>query len=242
MSFARRIEAPSPVVPLIINFGPAYRVSGPGGCGPMATLASFAAGLYSGYALVEASGLTSGLQVNFTPLGARRFFGLPLGEMADRSVDLADLLGGANRLVEQLAALPSWSARCGLLDALITARLAEAPPPPPHVAHAWRRLCETNGRIGAGALAAELGCSRKHLAAGFRDQLGLPPATAGRVLRFGRALRLLERDARPRWAQIALCCGYFDQAHFNREFRAFTGRTPREFLRRRLPDGGVLGD
>src|SRR5579871_1666726 len=139
LSFTRRIEAPSPVVPLILNFGPAYRVSGPGGCGPAVTLSSFAAGLYDGYALVEASGLTSGLQVNFTPLGARRFFGLPLGEIANRNVDLTDLLGmAANRLVERLAASPGWVDRFALLDALIAARLAEAPPAPAYVAYAWR--------------------------------------------------------------------------------------------------------
>jgi AraC-like DNA-binding protein len=243
VSFARRIEAPSPVVPLILNFGSPYRVSGPGGRGPGYALSSFAAGLYDGYALVEASGPTSGLQVNFTPLGARRFFGFPLGEIANRSVDLVDLLGpAANHLVERLAALPGWMARFALLDALIVARLGEAPPAPAHVAYAWRRLHETDGRIGAGALAAELGCSRKHLAAGFRDQIGLPPAAAGRILRFNHALRLLERGGGPCGAQVALAAGYFDQAHFNREFRAFTGRTPREFLSRRLPDGGVLGD
>src|SRR5689334_5488589 len=58
--FARRIETPAPVVPLIINFGPAYRVSGPGGCGPLASHSSFAAGLYDAYALVESGGPTSG--------------------------------------------------------------------------------------------------------------------------------------------------------------------------------------
>lgn len=243
VSFTRRIEAPSPVVPLILNFGPAYRVSGPGGRGPLTILASFAAGLYDAYALVEASGPSSGLQVDFTPLGARRFFGVPLGEIANRSVDLADLLGpAASRLIDRLVALPGWAERFDLLDALIAARLAEAPPIPAHVAYAWRRLRETNGRIGAGALAVELGCSRKHLAAGFRDQVGLPPATIGRILRFDRTLRLLERGGRPCWAEVALAGGYFDQAHFNREFRAFTGRTPREFLSRRLPDGGVQGD
>ncbi len=243
IAFARRIEAPSPAVPLILNFGPAYRVSGPGGRGPAVALSSFAAGLHDGYALVEASGPTSGLQLNFTPLGARRFFGLPLGEIANRSVDLSDLLGAAaNRLVERLAALSDWAGRFALLDALIAARMAEAPPAPAHVTYAWRRLCATHGRIGAGALAAELGCSRKHLAAGFRDYVGLPPAAAGRILRFDHALRLLQRGGRACRAEVALAAGYFDQAHFNREFRAFTGRTPGEYLSRRLPDGGVLGE
>ncbi len=242
-SFPRRIEAPAPVVPLIISFGPAYRVSGPGGRGLPAALSSFVAGLYESYALVEATGLGSGLQINFTPLGARRFLGLPMGELTNRSVGMDELCGAAGRtFVEQLAALPGWADRFDLLDAAIAGRLAESAAPSPGIARTWRRLCETEGRISAGALANELGCSRKHLAAGFRDQIGLPPSTLGRILRFNRALRLLEGREGVCRAAIALDCGYFDQAHFNREFRAFTGRAPGEFLRRRLPDGGVLGD
>jgi AraC-like DNA-binding protein len=243
MGFSRRIEAPSPVVPLIINFGPVYRVSGPGERGRPAVLSSFVAGLYESYALVEATGLNCGLQVNFTPLGARRFFGLPMGELTSRCLALDDLFGAAaRRFVEQLERLSDWAERFDLLDTAIAGRLAQGPAPSAGIVHAWRRLCATHGRLSAGALASELGCSRKHLATGFRDQIGLPPSTVGRILRFNRALRLLEPRGDLCRAQVALDCGYFDQAHFNREFRAFTGRTPGDFLRRRLPDGGVLGD
>jgi AraC-like DNA-binding protein len=86
------------------------------------------------------------------------------------------------------------------------------------------------------ALAAEVGWSRKHLAARFHEQVGLAPKALARVIRFRRALRLLDAPGAPR-SDVALRCGYYDQAHFNRDFRAFTGTTPGAWLRGRAADG-----
>ena len=91
-------------------------------------------------------------------------------------------------------------------------------------------------------LARQLGCSRKHLAAQFHEQIGVPPKTAARILRFDRAVGLLQQtDASG--AEVALASGYFDQPHFIREFRQFAGVTPVDFLRHRIPDmGGIAAD
>ena len=93
---------------------------------------------------------------------------------------------------------------------------------------AWslRRLTQADGRLAVGALAAEVGWSRRHLAASWRRDVGLGPKTVARVLRFERALRLV-REGRA-LADVAYACGYADQSHLNREFRALAGATPRE--------------
>ena len=83
-----------------------------------------------------------------------------------------------------------------------------------------------------------LGWSPRKLISGFREQLGLPPKTVGRVVRFGHATELIRSEIAPTWGDIALRCGYFDQAHLIRDFHEFSGGTPTEFLARRLPDGG----
>ncbi len=242
---ARRIEAPSGRVVLIVGLGPPIRVIDPRDpAGASGTRHSFVAGLHNAYMLTESGGAQRGLEVTFTPIGAHLFLGLPMDALANRAVELDDLLGAAGRrLAARLREAPTWEARFTLLDAIIAARLADAPAPAAGVAWAWQRLNETGGCLGIGALAAEVGCSPRHLIAQFREQIGLPPKTVARVLRFQRAIRLLERDDGARWAAIAHDCGYCDQAHFIRDFRAFAGRPPGEFLGRRLPDGGgVIGD
>jgi AraC-like DNA-binding protein len=121
--------------------------------------------------------------------------------------------------------------------------VAAARGPTPDVVWAWRRLEETGGRLAVEALARELGCSRRHLAARFREQVGLPPKTVARVVRFHRAARLLRTAGDARWAEIANECGYYDQSHFNRDFRDLAGTSPSEFMASQLPgDVGVAAD
>lgn len=241
--FARRREIPFAGAALIVNFGQPYRLFDPRDPTGAATQhTSFVAGLDDSYWLVEATGPTCGVEVLFTPIGAYRFFGLPMGLLTRRVVGLPDVIGTTGRrLIEQLYDAPTWEACFALLDAVIAARLAASRPPSPGAVWAWQRLSQTHGGVRIDALAAEIGWSRKHLNAQFREQIGLPPKTLARVLRFNRVIRLLEHDG-PRWSEIAHACGYYDQAHFNRDFREFSGSAPGEFLGRRLPGGGIIGD
>jgi transcriptional regulator GlxA family with amidase domain len=115
--------------------------------------------------------------------------------------------------------------------------------PSPDVEWAWRRLRATGGLLPVGSLARELGCSRRHLIGRFREQIGPAPKTAARLVRFQRTVRLLERHDRGRFAEIAQRCGYYDQAHMNREFRQLAGTAPGELVARLLPGGlGVAAD
>jgi AraC-like DNA-binding protein len=234
----RRRELPIGAVPVIVSFGDPFLLTDADG-GHAERRVSFVAGMHDRWSVVEHAGRSHGVEVYFTPLGARRVLGLPLRELTNLEVELEDVLGAAftRELVERLATAPGWAERFALLDATIAAKLAEAPGPAPLVDWAWRRLRESDGRLAVRALAAEIGCSRRHLVAQFHEQLGLPPKTLARVLRFNRAVDLLQRDDGTRFGEIALDCGYYDQAHLNRDFRAFAGDPPTAFLARRLPDG-----
>lgn len=242
--FTVRQEVPWAGVVLIVGFGPPVRIDYLRDKTRSITCTSFVAGLHDEHVLVASSGSQYCMQINLTPLGAYTILGLPMAELANRSVALEDVLGaGAELLVEELRDTRDWDARFDLLDATFVARLAEGRPPAAPVAWAWRRLDETGGRLEIGSLALELGWSRKHLIARFREQIGLPPKTLARVVRFSRAMGLLTSDEPIGLAQIAYRCGYYDQAHLNRDFREFAGATPTDVLSRRLPDGGgIRGD
>jgi AraC-like DNA-binding protein len=242
-SFSRRRELPYVIVPLILNFGPNFGVSGPGDVGPVASHGSFAAGLFDSFVMVQNTGASRAIQVNLTALGARRVLGLPMHELTNRTIDLQDVLGDAARLLlDRLQDAPDGPSRFALLDEFFIDRITRAKSPPPAITWAWQRLASTGGTQSIGELAAELRCSRRHLVALFREHIGLPPKSLARILRFGRAVRLLDRCNDLRWSEVALSCGYYDQSHMNRDFLEFAGTTPTDYIELRLPDGGVIGD
>ena len=256
-AFTRRRELPSAEVVVIIGFGPTLRTTYPSLGRPdrVLTHRSFVAGLHDTHCFVETPGTQAGIQLNLTPLGAHLLFGLPMHELTNRIVELDDLLGADGELlVEELQDAPDWPARFELLDRTLARRLERARPGTPDVAWAWRRLVQSGGRLPVGGLCEELGCSRKHMVRRFNEQIGVAPKTFARVLRFQHAVHMLghrdgaswldegERGAGRgmSWGEIALECGYFDQAHMNRDFRQFAGASPGELAASMLPDGGGL--
>lgn len=241
--FTVRQELPWAGVVLIVGFGPPVRIDYPNDPARSVTSMSFVAGLHDEYVLVASTGSQHCLQIDLTPLGAYAILGLPLAELTNRSVELESVLPGGELLAERLYEADGWDARFDLLDAILAARLVSGPAPKPAIVEAWHRLEESGGRVDIGSLAGELGLSRKHLTSQFREQVGLPPKTLARVLRFSHAVRMLTCDDRMGLAEIAFRCGYYDQAHLNRDFREFAGATPTDLVRRRLPDdGGIRGD
>jgi AraC-like DNA-binding protein len=236
----RRRQVPSTDITLIISFGPTIDVSEPGDIARASNVrTSFLAGLHDGPVLTQHAGFQHGVEVRLTPLGARRLLGVPMHALVNHVVALDDLLGrDAGELTERLYDAPGWAARFDLLDVAVATRVAASLPPPPGVVFAWGRLRQTHGMLPVAALAQELGWSRRHLAAQFRDQVGVPPKLLARILRFDRVVARLRREDPERWAEVAYDCGYYDQAHFNRDFRQFAGATPTAFLASRLPDSG----
>jgi AraC-like DNA-binding protein len=243
-SFVRRRELPSVRVVLIINLGEPIRVFAPGASGWSDQPEGFLAGLHDTYAVTETSGSQGGVQVDLTPVGAHLLLGVPMDELAQRVVTLEEMFGrGGPLLREAVAVAPDLAGRFAVVDEFLLTLLDRARSPVPSVTRALGRLHESGGTVPVGVIAAEIGCSRRHLIRRFREQVGVTPKLLARILRFERAVALVDARTDMGWAEIAQACGYYDQAHMIRDFNQFAGGPPSEFARRRLPDGGgVIGD
>jgi AraC-like DNA-binding protein len=244
-SFLRRRELPSVRVVMIINVGEPIRVLARGpNEGWSEHAEGFLAGMHDTYAVTETGGSQGGVQVDLTPVGAHLLLGIPMDELSQRVVTLEELFGrGGTLLREAVVEAPDWAARFAVVDDFLLTLLDRARSPVPSVTRALGRLYESGGTVPVGVLAAEIGCSRRHLISRFREQVGVTPKLLARILRFERAVALVDARTEMGWAEIAQACGYYDQAHMIRDFHQFAGCPPSEFARRRLPDGGgVIGD
>jgi len=133
-------------------------------------------GLFAGHVVIDSTGASACVQVNFTPLGAFRFFGVPVGELCGRMVPLEDMSdAGLGELRRRLEDTADWNQRLKLAEAFIAARLRRAPAEHPATAAAFRTLCAGYGEVPVATVAARVGWSRKQLAQRFRDEVGLPP-------------------------------------------------------------------
>jgi AraC-like DNA-binding protein len=233
-------ETPRPIIPMIFNLGPAWRLSEAGRDPYHAD--SFLSGLSEHYTLVESTGRSSCMQVNFTPLGALRLLGVPLLEIADRVIAIDELLGVAGRdLIARLHNASHWPQRFLELERFFLARFAEDRATSREAVWVWDNLRRYDGLMPIAALSADLGWSHKRLIAVFHHEFGLTPKRAARVMRFARVVRSLDGVPTPRWAEIAADCGYYDQAHLHRDFRQFAGVTPAGYFAGRPPNYGVPG-
>jgi AraC-like DNA-binding protein len=197
---------------------------------------AFVAGLHATPATVVRDRHEAGIHLDVTALGARALLGVPAAALASHVVHLEDLLGPlATELLDRVRAAPTWAARFAVLDDVLSRSVSDAPAPAAEVAWAWQRVVATGGTIEVGALADEVGWSRRHLGERFRAELGLSPKVAARVVRFERARRMLQQPGVTRLADVAAACGYYDQAHLTRDFGEMAGCSPLTWMAEELP-------
>jgi AraC-like DNA-binding protein len=222
----RQLETASLVVPVLIGFSEPFQIALGRQPSPGETYQSFTSGLTLKPVHIRSAGSCSCVEFTLTPLGARRFFGLPMSELTERMVQLDDLGDAAlGDLRSRLGDERDWWKRLDIAEAFLVARLRAPGPDNGATAWAYREIVASGGRIPIERLAERTGWSRKHLASRFHDEIGLTPKAVARIARFERAQALAKAE-HGGWADIAAACGYADQAHLVREFGSLSGLTP----------------
>jgi AraC-like DNA-binding protein len=193
-------------------------------------------GAFSQYSVIDPTTLVTTLSICFKPGGARLFLPMPASEVTNQVMDLFTLWGtAAFDLREQLQAALTRTEMVRMLERFFLAHIVWEQTPHPAVPFALALFQAGNGRRSISEVTAQLGVSPKRFIHLFEEAVGLTPKVFCRLLRFQEALSLIEEGQRTLWADLALDCGYFDQAHFIHDFQAFSGLTPQVYLARRSP-------
>lgn len=165
--------------------------------------------------------------VRFHTGGLAPFVTAAVRAWSDRVVPIDEVFGPAILALEQaLRVAADARDKAALLDAFFLQRLQRSP--------ALRLFLALKAKIEAEAGLLRMdhlcdlgGVSIRQLDRLFRRYLGVSPKTFARVVRFQQALTLLKSPTERTLAEVAAACGYYDQPHFVREFKAYAGVVPR---------------
>ena len=190
-------------------------------------------GAQSRYIIIDALPGSSMIGVHFKPGGAAAVLGFPADEFRDSVVELEHIWGAAARdLREQLLAARGAGAKFAILERALAARLARQRIDAAQQRRVfWARDQFTRGSdsLRIGEVVGQLGVSHKQFIEQFQRHVGLTPKLFCRIRRFQDVLAQIEERKTLAWADVACACGYYDQAHFVHDFRAFSGLTPTSY-------------
>lgn len=222
---------PDGQIELIVHIGPSYRLVEAHGTAVLPSCC--VAGLMQRPALIEAPATSPAiLGIRLRAAGAYALLGQPLHELTDLNVDLGDLCGSdATTLHEACAAAVGARARLRAAETWLEHRLSRGCRVAPAIAAAAQTIERTHGLVSIAALRDASGTSRQRFTTTFREQIGVTPKAYARIVRFRRALSLVHARASS-LSRVALDAGYYDQPHFNAEFRELAGLSPSDYRAR----------
>jgi AraC-like DNA-binding protein len=176
--------------------------------------------------------------VRLHPVAVRALFGLPCSAVRDGAVEGHLVLRDLDRIEDRLRAAPDFPARARFVEHELVTRLRASP----HLREAQRMrvlatALPTESRTKGTDVLRRLGYSRSHAHRRFHEWFGQPTSNVIRLTRFVRTVRALHVRHHS-LTEIGHGLGYFDQAHFIRDFREFSGMTPGEY---RARQGAVPG-
>lgn len=237
----REMVLPNGCVEVMINLGPPHEVLSEQGLGIWDR--SWFSGLQRHAIRIESLNGTHLVSARLHPLGAAELLGPGVAASAGAVVDLESMFGkDAHELHNAIRVATSPSERFELLERFLEEGRHRGRPVPAVVRGAANAIESAHGNLQVSSLHEALGVSRKHLSVSFTEHTGVSAKTYAQIHRFMWTLAQLREHEDIDWSTLALDAGYSDQSHLARDFKRIGAATPREYLRRRTPDGMALID
>jgi AraC-like DNA-binding protein len=223
---------PDGIVEMVFHYGDPWVTSVAGGPGVVQPQ-SFAISMLRKYVEIVPQGRTGFIAVRCFPWGACHFFSKPIRAFLDDTIDAellwpdshAEWMSGFVRTGGELE-------RVAMVQDYLVGKLALYRKEEDAMEEGIRHILASGGQMTMGAVCAAVGLTKKQLERKFLARVGATPKVFARVVRFLNICRHIRQYEGVSLSQLALECGYFDQAHFIREFRAFSGDHPKGFFER----------
>jgi AraC-like DNA-binding protein len=196
---------------------------------------SILCGPHSEFMVIDTEAQGAVMGIHFQPGGAWPFLGgTPARELLNQTLSLEDVWGTSARELRQcIVHASSHANRFRILESALMERLR--PDRDRHPAVAWSVVEIERARPARtlSAITNEIGISSRRFIELFSREVGLTPKRYHRIRRFQRVVQTVHRKREVHWADLAVTCGYFDQAHFIHDFKDFCGLTPEAYFAHR---------
>lgn len=173
------------------------------------------------------------LEIKFYPWAIEWLTGYPSGTLRNQVIRLEDLFGPTgDQLAQRLETEVDERMIVSLVERQVRNWIRNREPVMDSLLRtATEQIMARSGTVKVEPLAGELGVSRRLLEMKFKAVYGISPKHLARNIRLRKAAKLLAASQTPSLTETAYACGYFDQSHFIRDFKAVTGKTPSRFFR-----------
>ncbi|WP_445711439.1 AraC family transcriptional regulator [Flavobacterium sp.] len=181
---------------------------------------------------IEPTGYVNTFAIRFYPYGFANFVSIPIKNLANKETPI-DLLFGektANELEQKIIEATNSNERIEIIENFLLDKLNEKTTIDNIVKTTIDALLATNGSASISTILKEDLSKRRQLERNFKNQIGVSPKQLGKVIRLQTALKMLLNKKTENLTDIAYKSEYFDQAHFIKDFKEFTGINPKEFL------------
>lgn len=225
----KQVIVPDGCMELIIHYGDLYqqfRADGSSLIQPR----SFVFGQISGTLEIAPTGYTGIIAARFHPDGFTPLATMPLADMENRAVALFELFGEeAKRLEEKVLVTASTVERIQYIETFLLARLNKLEVIDWIVKSSVEILLDQAGQVKVEEMAERLKVQRRQLERKFSSAVGLSPKQLSKIIRLQAALKQLHQNTALSLTELAYQNGYFDQSHFIKDFKNFTGMSPKKF-------------
>ncbi len=181
---------------------------------------------------IQPTGYVNTFAIRFYPHGFANFVTVPLRSLANTETPMADLFGEstANALEQKIIAASGTQQRIDIIEQFLLDKLKDSTVIDGIVSSTIEALLVTNGNTSIRQILKEDVSKRRQLERKFAQQIGISPKQMGKVIRLQSALKMLLSEDTNKLTNIAYESDYYDQAHFIKDFKEFTGISPKEFL------------
>ncbi|MEL1245085.1 helix-turn-helix domain-containing protein [Flavobacterium sp. DGU11] len=196
---------------------------------------SFVHGQLTSFIEVESTGVIGIFSVRFNPAGLKPFTDTPVQDFTDISVDVREIWGEDGTLLEkEMLGAANNEERVVIIESFLLKKLEAVSFDNSDVEYCVDAMLKSEGTVSIDKLADELEIGKRQLERKFIAAVGLSPKMLARIIRFQNTLQLIEKKEFTNFTNVAYDGGFYDQAHFIKDFKEFTGLNPKQYFSENL--------